>query len=187
MARLFERRTRRGERQSTDPRARPHRRGPWRNANKVVVANNLAELHARKGDVSVFIEEHGQRINGQWTGSPSPVEHDADRIECRWHRDGRTDLLGLDVGLDSAHRAGRTLGLGPGRAPTVRSPRGIQRTRMEAARIRPRAAGPAGSIASRAECLAARLPSQTASCRWSCLRSRRGTPCRCRSECYSRP
>jgi len=51
--------------------------GPWRNANKVVVANNLAELHARSGDVAVFIDEHGQRINGQWTGSPSPVEHDA--------------------------------------------------------------------------------------------------------------
>jgi hypothetical protein len=51
--------------------------GPWRNANNVVVANNLAELHARKGDVSVFVDERGQRINGQWTGSPSPVEHDA--------------------------------------------------------------------------------------------------------------
>jgi hypothetical protein len=51
--------------------------GPWRNANKVVVANTLAELHARKGDASVFIDERGQRINGQWTGSPSPVEHDA--------------------------------------------------------------------------------------------------------------
>ena len=50
--------------------------GPWRNANNVVVANNLAELHARTGDVSVFVDERGQRINGQWTGSPSPVEHD---------------------------------------------------------------------------------------------------------------
>jgi len=51
--------------------------GPWRNANNVVVANNLADLHARTGDVSVFVDERGQRINGQWTGSPSPVEHDA--------------------------------------------------------------------------------------------------------------
>lgn len=51
--------------------------GPWRNANNVVVANNLAELHARTGDAAVFIDERGQRINGQWTGSPSPVEHDA--------------------------------------------------------------------------------------------------------------
>jgi len=51
--------------------------GPWRNANNVVVANNLTELHARTGDASVFVDERGQRINGQWTGSPSPVEHDA--------------------------------------------------------------------------------------------------------------
>ncbi len=51
--------------------------GPWRNANKVVVANNLTELHARTGDAAIFIDERGQRINGQWTGSPSPVEHDA--------------------------------------------------------------------------------------------------------------
>jgi len=51
--------------------------GPWRNANNVVLAKDLAELHARKGDPAVFLDEHGQRINGQWTGSPSPVEHDA--------------------------------------------------------------------------------------------------------------
>jgi hypothetical protein len=50
--------------------------GPWRNASNVVVANNLAELHARTGDASVFLDERGQRINGQWTGSPTPNEHD---------------------------------------------------------------------------------------------------------------
>src|SRR5262245_49881587 len=50
--------------------------GPWRNVNNVVVANNLTELHSRSGDAAVFVDERGQRINGQWTGSPSPVEHD---------------------------------------------------------------------------------------------------------------
>jgi hypothetical protein len=50
--------------------------GPWINANGVVVANNLTELHSRSGDAAVFIDERGQRINGQWTGSPGPVEHD---------------------------------------------------------------------------------------------------------------
>jgi hypothetical protein len=50
--------------------------GPWLNANGVVVANSLAELHSRTGDASVFVDERGQRINGQWTGSPGPVEHD---------------------------------------------------------------------------------------------------------------
>ena len=50
--------------------------GPWYNANLVVVANNLTELHARSGDAAVFVDERGSRINGQWTGSPSPIQHD---------------------------------------------------------------------------------------------------------------
>ncbi len=50
--------------------------GPWTNANRAVVANNLAELHARTGDANIFVDERGQKINGQWTGSPAPVEHD---------------------------------------------------------------------------------------------------------------
>ena len=31
-----------------------------------LVANNLAELHAQTGDAAVFVDELGQRINGQW-------------------------------------------------------------------------------------------------------------------------
>jgi hypothetical protein len=50
--------------------------GPWFNASGVAVANNLTELHSRSGDAAVFIDERGQRINGQWTGSPTPNEHD---------------------------------------------------------------------------------------------------------------
>jgi hypothetical protein len=50
--------------------------GPWFNAKGTMVASDLAELHARKGNSTVFIDEKGQPINGQWTGSPSPVEHD---------------------------------------------------------------------------------------------------------------
>jgi uncharacterized protein DUF1554 len=50
--------------------------GPWYNVNLVRVANNLTELHARTGDAAVFVDERGNRINGQWTGSPSPVQHD---------------------------------------------------------------------------------------------------------------
>jgi hypothetical protein len=41
-----------------------------------LVASNVAELHSRTGDPAVFVDERGQRINGQWTGSPSPVQHD---------------------------------------------------------------------------------------------------------------
>lgn len=50
--------------------------GPWYNAGLVIVANNLSELHSRTGDAALFLDERGQRINGQWTGSPSPVQHD---------------------------------------------------------------------------------------------------------------
>jgi len=50
--------------------------GPWYNASLTLVANNLTELHSRTGDSNLFVDERGQRINGQWTGSPSPVEHD---------------------------------------------------------------------------------------------------------------
>jgi hypothetical protein len=60
---------------ATDARSRIGN-GPWVNAALVTVAANLTELHARKGDAAVFVDERGQRINGQWTGSPSPVQHD---------------------------------------------------------------------------------------------------------------
>ena len=50
--------------------------GPWYNVRGILVANDLTELHARRGDPTVFIDEHGLMINGQWTGSPTPNEHD---------------------------------------------------------------------------------------------------------------
>ena len=50
--------------------------GPWYNVNLQLIASNLAALHSRTGDAALFLDERGQRINGQWTGSPGPVEHD---------------------------------------------------------------------------------------------------------------
>jgi hypothetical protein len=50
--------------------------GPWYNVNLQLIANNLTELHSRTGDAALFLDERGQRINGQWTGSPGPTEHD---------------------------------------------------------------------------------------------------------------
>jgi hypothetical protein len=50
--------------------------GPWYNVNLQLVANNVNELHSRTGDAAVFVDERGVRINGQWTGSPGPVQHD---------------------------------------------------------------------------------------------------------------
>jgi hypothetical protein len=58
--------------------------GPWFNAKGVMVAADLTTLHARRGDPTIFIDEHSNMINGNWTGSPSMtmpsatvfVEHD---------------------------------------------------------------------------------------------------------------
>jgi hypothetical protein len=51
-------------------------------------------LHQRTGDASVFVDERGQRINGQWTGSPLPNEHD---ILTGTNADG-TLAIGLTCG-----------------------------------------------------------------------------------------
>jgi hypothetical protein len=59
----------------TDARSRIGN-GPWFNANGAMVARDLNELHSRTGDAAVFVDERGQRIPGQWPGSPTPVEHD---------------------------------------------------------------------------------------------------------------
>ncbi|HVZ33302.1 MAG TPA: hypothetical protein VG963_12810, partial [Polyangiaceae bacterium] len=50
--------------------------GPWYNAKGVLLASDLTSLHARTGDAEVFLDEHGNEINGQWIGSPAPLEHD---------------------------------------------------------------------------------------------------------------
>jgi hypothetical protein len=89
--------------------------GPWYNANLAVVANNLTDLHGRAGDAAVFLDERGQRINGQWTGSPSPIEHD---ILTGSNTDG-TLAPGLTCGdwtSDSASvvgQVGHSDGMGP--------------------------------------------------------------------------
>jgi hypothetical protein len=44
--------------------------GPWFNAKGVMVALDVTALHARKGDPALFIDEHSNMINGNWTGSP---------------------------------------------------------------------------------------------------------------------
>jgi len=90
--------------------------GPWTNVNGVVVAGTLADLHARTGDASIFIDERGQRINGQWSGSPAPVEHD---ILTGSNADGTlaAGVTCADWTSDSAQlraQVGHSDGLGPG-------------------------------------------------------------------------
>lgn len=50
--------------------------GPWVNVKGVTVARDLVDLHARRGEASLFVDERGEQIAGQWPGSPRPVEHD---------------------------------------------------------------------------------------------------------------
>src|SRR5262245_66574087 len=59
--------------------------GPWFNAHNVMVAANVAALHALDAmmnntylaDHAILIDEHGDPINGQWNASPGvAVEHD---------------------------------------------------------------------------------------------------------------
>ena len=98
----------------TDARSRIGN-GPWVNANGVTVAANVTDLHARRGDASVFVDERGQRINGQWMGSPSPVEHD---VMTGSNADG-TLLAGFTCGdwtsdtTTTFGQVGHSDGLGP--------------------------------------------------------------------------
>ena len=89
--------------------------GPWYNANLALVANNLTELHARTGDAAIFLDERGQRINGQWTGSPGPIEHD---ILTGSNADGRV-IAGATCGdwtsgsATDTGQVGHSDGMGP--------------------------------------------------------------------------
>jgi hypothetical protein len=89
--------------------------GPWVNAAGVTVAQNVTELHSRTGDAAVFVDERNQRINGQWPGSPTPVEHD---ILTGSTADGRlmegmtcADWTSASPGLTA--QVGHSDGLGP--------------------------------------------------------------------------
>ena len=90
--------------------------GPWFNSAGVMVASDLTTLHARRGDAAVFLDERGQRIAGQWAGSPSPVQHD---ILTGSNAEGRL-MAGMTCGdwtsSSSSLQAqvGHSDGLGPG-------------------------------------------------------------------------
>lgn len=96
--------------------------GPWLNAKGVVVAKDLDELHARKGDADVFLDEKGERVPGNWPGTPKPTEHD---ILTGSTPDGKL-MAGKtcnDWTSDAADRqaqVGHSDGLGPGGDPSGR-------------------------------------------------------------------
>ena len=89
--------------------------GPWYNAALALVANNATELHARRGDAAVFLDERGQRINGQWTNSPQPVEHDilTGSTAEGTLMPGMTCNDWTSAGADVAAQVGHSDGFGP--------------------------------------------------------------------------
>jgi hypothetical protein len=93
--------------------------GPWFNVKGVEVASDLDALHARTGDAEVFVDEHGEKIPGQWAGSPPPVSHDiltgsaadgsvmAGKTCADWTSEAMTDvaLVGHSDGLGPSMNA----------------------------------------------------------------------------------
>jgi hypothetical protein len=96
--------------------------GPWSNAKSVVIAKDLDELHARKGDADVFLDERGQRVPGNWPNSPRPNAHD---ILTGSTADGRV-MAGktcndwTSEAKDQQAQVGHSDGLGPRGDPSGR-------------------------------------------------------------------
>jgi hypothetical protein len=100
--------------------------GPWMNANGDMVAANVAALHSRTGDPEIFVDENGEKINGQWAGSPTPVQHDVltgSQADGTLARDAMTNEPltcnnWTSNSADFAAQVGHTDGMGPMMATT---------------------------------------------------------------------
>jgi hypothetical protein len=93
--------------------------GPYYNSQGAVLAATKDALHARTGDPALFIDEHGTRINGQWTNSPGPLQHDILTGSTG------TGMLNANLtcgswmnGTTGSSEVGHADGLGPGMATT---------------------------------------------------------------------
>ena len=95
--------------------------GPWYNVNLQLIANNLTELHARTGDANLFLTERGQRVNGQWTGSPGPNEHDilTGSTAEGTVLEGQTCADWTSASNEGSRRVGHSDGFGGGGSTTV--------------------------------------------------------------------
>lgn len=98
--------------------------GPWVNSAGATVAENLESLHTLRGGDSVvlaelMLDEQGQRVNGQWEGSPDPNQHD---VLTGSTADGRL-MAGMtcdnwgSASSELAAWVGHSDGLGPGMNP----------------------------------------------------------------------
>jgi hypothetical protein len=88
--------------------------GPYYNAAGVEVAADKDALHMIDGHADLFLDENGQKINGQWPQSPGPNEHD---IMTGTTADGMLDAGATcgDWTMNAGSvRVGHSDGLGPG-------------------------------------------------------------------------
>jgi hypothetical protein len=90
--------------------------GPWFNAKGIMLAADLAALHALKGNVDVFLDEKGQKVPGNWSGSPQPIEHDVltGTSPDGMLLTGQTCADWTSEASGMAAMVGHTDGLGPG-------------------------------------------------------------------------
>ena len=121
--------------------------GPYYNAKGVMLAANSAALHARNGDAEVFITEEGEKVNGQWAGSPTPNEHDVltGSMGDGTVLAGQTCLNWTSEAMANTAQIGHTDGLGPMMNPAPPTTRGTRRTSTAVATTR-RPRGGAGRI-----------------------------------------
>ena len=93
--------------------------GPFFNVEGAMLAEDLDALHARNGDAELFLDEHGDKVPGQWPASPTPIEHD---ILTGTNPDGEV-MPGMTCddwtsdASDQAAQVGHSDGLGPGANP----------------------------------------------------------------------
>jgi len=92
--------------------------GPYYNSKGEQLAADKNALHTRSGDAALFLDEKGNRINGQWASSPTPNQHD---ILTGTQKDG-TIAAGQTCGDWTAttgmSQVGHSDGLGPNMAAT---------------------------------------------------------------------
>lgn len=90
--------------------------GPWHNADGKLLAKDVAALHALpSGNADLFLDENGDKINGQWAGSPTPNEHDiltGSTAQGMVLADFTCDSWTSDS-ADTAAQVGHSDGLGP--------------------------------------------------------------------------
>ena len=72
--------------------------GPWFNANGLMVGKDLIDLHERKGNPILFVDERGQTGSGclAWVAETQRTRH-SDRLDSQRESRARKNLQRLDV------------------------------------------------------------------------------------------